>query len=224
MELQRVSLRDAGKSRGLVVIIDVLRAFTTAAYALDAGARSITLVRDIDRAFQARRRDPQVILIGEDGSDPIDGFEFTNSPTDVRAAELTGRHIVQRTTAGTRGAVEATHADALVGGAFVTAAATARWIRARSPELVTFVITGDHDELGGDEDAALADHLTDLLTDRRPDVARHLDRVRRSDAAQRFGQVPWRPASDVELACRVDAVDRVLAIDRLADGTLEIRP
>ena len=44
MMIQRATRETCGEATGTVVVIDVLRAFTTAAYAFAAGAADITLV------------------------------------------------------------------------------------------------------------------------------------------------------------------------------------
>ena len=52
MEVRLGSLvRDASEAVGTAVIIDVFRAFTTAAIAFDRGAKEITLVAEIEEAL-----------------------------------------------------------------------------------------------------------------------------------------------------------------------------
>ncbi len=52
MEVRVGSLvRDAQEAEGTVIIIDVFRAFTTAAIAFDRGASRITLVAEIEEAL-----------------------------------------------------------------------------------------------------------------------------------------------------------------------------
>ncbi len=57
-----------------VVVIDVLRSFTTAAYAYAAGASTIYPVETISRAFRLQRRLPDAATTGAvGGGDPIPG-------------------------------------------------------------------------------------------------------------------------------------------------------
>ena len=51
MEFEYVTNDTCHTADGLVVVIDVLRAFSTAAYALAAGAESITLVGGAEEAL-----------------------------------------------------------------------------------------------------------------------------------------------------------------------------
>jgi 2-phosphosulfolactate phosphatase len=183
MEFKRLTLRDCAQATGTVVVIDVLRAFTTAAYAFAAGAREIVLTDSVEEAFALRDRfandagtaagDDAVLLMGEVGGEPIDGFDLGNSPAALAAPtlaasglDLAGRRLVQRTSAGTRGVVCASRgADVLLAGSLVVGGATARYLRQLQPEQVTFVITGAHDRgpSDGEEDVAGADYIQALL-------------------------------------------------------------
>ena len=52
--------------RGVVVAVDVLRAFTTAAYAFAAGASSIWLVATVGEAVDLAQRIPGALAMGEE--------------------------------------------------------------------------------------------------------------------------------------------------------------
>lgn len=225
MRTHVVALDEAERATGTVVVIDVLRAFTTAAIAFEAGASAIVLMRDEEAARLAARDDPGALAMGEVNGSKPGGFDLSNSPEEVGAAQLEGRTVYHRTTAGTRGAVQAGAADALVVASFVCAGATARWISSQRPDALTFVITGAHDDLDGDEDLALSDYLTAQLAGHEPDPAYYLDRVRRSDAGRRFTaahQPQYRPR-DLEIACEVDRVDFAMPVG-WEDGRPVVRP
>ncbi|MEJ2353582.1 MAG: 2-phosphosulfolactate phosphatase [Anaerolineales bacterium] len=91
--------------QGTVVVIDVLRAFTTAAYAFWAGAADITLVATVAEALALRKAKPEMLIMGEVDGLPVEGFDFSNSPTEIAGQDLAGRHLVQRTSSGTQGVV-----------------------------------------------------------------------------------------------------------------------
>ena len=83
MNVQRGSLLvGAQQARGLPIIIDVLRAFTTAAVLFDGGIEQLILVADPQEAFDLRQRHGY-LLAGENGGVKIDGFDFGNSPTEL---------------------------------------------------------------------------------------------------------------------------------------------
>ena len=136
---------------GAVVAVDVIRAFTTAAYAFGAGARHIFLVDSVDEALALKQADPDVLLMGEDRGRRPAGFDFSNSPVAVADADLEGRVLVQRTSAGTRGVVAARSATRLWCASLVCASATAAAVRASGLGSPTYVITGNFEDRAGDE-------------------------------------------------------------------------
>lgn len=208
--LTQLPLDRADDAVGTVVVIDVLRAYTTAAFAVDGGAASIRLVTDVDEAIALRERGVVDLVLGEVGGHPVAGFDLSNSPAEIATADVAGQRLAMRTSAGTRGAVAATGATRLLTGAFVNAGATADALR--GDVVVTFLLTGESLGRDGDEDRALADYLTALVQGDDPAPAPYLDRVRRSDHGRRFGDD--LPAADLELACDVDRFARALEIVR----------
>lgn len=59
-----------------IAVIDVCRAFTTAAYALSQGAKKVILVRELQDALNAREKYHPSRIIGEDRGYPVDGFDY----------------------------------------------------------------------------------------------------------------------------------------------------
>ncbi len=212
----QLPLARAAEATGTVVVIDVLRACTTMAHALDRGASSIRLVAGVDEAIALRQQGVVDLVMGEVGGLPVDGFDLSNSPAEVAGADLAGKRLAMRTSAGTQGAVGATGATRLLTGAFVNAGATAEALR--GDEVVTFLVTGESEGRDGDEDRALADYLQALVMGERPAVEPYLARIRASDHGRRFGED--LPLPDLELACEVDRFDRALEIQRHDDVLL----
>jgi len=58
-------LDGARDATGHAVIVDVFRAFTTAAFCIAAGAREIVLVSDHEQALAMKREDSRLFLTGE---------------------------------------------------------------------------------------------------------------------------------------------------------------
>lgn len=213
-----VYLAGAEGLTGTAVVVDVLRAFTTAAWALHLGAEQITLVADLEEALAMKAAEPATLAFC-DGR-PKDGFDLFNSPVQLQALDEAGRRIVQRTTNGTQGVVAARAADLLLCASFVIAGATARRLRTAAPDEITFVVTG------GDEDLACAEHIAALVQG-RPPPADALDRARRSEAAAELDSGPSRgytgtDPGDVEACLELDRIDRVLEVHRV-DGHLVLR-
>jgi 2-phosphosulfolactate phosphatase len=208
-----------------VVVIDVLRSFSTAAYAFGAGASVIYPVETIAEAHRLRQTIPDAVTTGAvAGGDPVPGFDFGNSPTALHAAKLAGRPLIQSTAAGVRGLARFSHARALFAGSLVMARATASALLESQADEVCFVITGEWVDRDGDEDVACADYLEALLHGEDPDPAPFVARVLNSDFGRRFlaGTNPNLPVSDLELCARVNRFDFALRATH-SGGRLQLR-
>jgi 2-phosphosulfolactate phosphatase len=206
----------------VAVVVDVLRAFSFAAFALGAGVERLVLMDDLEETRALAARIPRA-LAGKDGP-PEPGFELLNSPGQVlERADLAGRTVVHRTSAGTIGAVAARAAAHLYCASFAVAGPTAERIRALRPDVVTFVITGE----GGraEEDLACAEHIAARVDDPAADAGPYVRRA--APAGERLRRA-------VELGYRGvhrDDVDLCLQVDRFAfamravdeDGLLTLR-
>ena len=218
-------LAGARAARGTVVVIDVLRAFTTAAYAVGAGARALELVGTPAEGLARRAQDARLVLVGEVGGRPIAGFDHGNSPERMASLELTGRTLVLRSSSGVQGALAAlSGASALLLGSLVTAAATVRAVRALGHE-VTLVPMGSEGGPDGPEDEACAELLAARLAGRPCDLAELERRVRASPAALQAldARNDWITAGDLELALAIDRFDFALRA-KLEGGRLVARP
>lgn len=168
MDISRVTMPDAADARGVVIVIDVIRAFSVAAYAFAGGARAIWLVRTTDEAFALREIGPDALLAGEIGGRLIPGFDSNNSPAAMARTDVRGRLIIQRTGAGTQGATAAVNARHLLVGSLVNARATAGFARSlaeRDGEPVTLFPTDVTAGIEHFEDDICADYLEALLRD-----------------------------------------------------------
>ncbi|MBL8399233.1 MAG: 2-phosphosulfolactate phosphatase [Candidatus Accumulibacter sp.] len=196
-----------------VIVIDVLRSFTTAAYAFAAGATTIYPVETIAGAYRLLRHLPNAVTTGAiGGGDPIPGFDFGNSPLALQGFDFTGRPVIQTTAAGVRGLNRFRKARALFAGSLVLGSATARALRRLAPKEVCFVITGEWVDRDGDEDIACADYLEGLIRGERPDPEIFAARVRNSDFGRRFqaGTNLNLPTGDLHLCAEVDRFDFAL--------------
>lgn len=217
-----VSTAEVRDVAGAVVVIDVLRAFTTAATALAAGARHIYLVAGVDGALAFKAAQPGSLAMGEEHGRRPAGFDLANSPTEVAAADLHGRVIVQRTSAGTQGVVAAISATRLWCAALVCASATAAAIRAAGLGPPTYVITGwSSDAPGsGEDDLATAELIERARTGRPLDALATARRVAGSEEAARtlaIGEGHVHP-DDIARAVAVDAVDFAMEVTRRPEG------
>ena len=217
MEVRLGSLvRDAEEAEGTVIIIDVFRAFTTAAIAFDHGATRITLVAEVEEALELYRNGVGDLVMGEvDGKRP-EGFDMGNSPYEITLVELAGKSIVQSTRAGTVGVAASAKADAIYLGSFVVAQATVDAIRREDPALVSIVAMGDQGRVRSDEDEHCALYLRNLLEGRNPDPSAVRSLIMEGDATQKFfdpNQPQFHP-EDVDLALEVNKYPFAMKVTR----------
>jgi len=225
MEIRLGSLvRDAREAEGTVIIIDVFRAFTTAAIAFDRGADHIVLVAEVEEALTLHNRGVGDLLMGEvDGKRP-EGFDYGNSPYEISRADVAGKTIVQSTRAGTVGVVAAAKAQSIFLGSFVVTRATAQAVLQENPAVVSIIAMGDRGTFRSDEDEQCALYLRNLLEGRNPDPAALRSLVMEGGQTQKFfneAQPQYHP-QDVELALQVDRFPFAMRITK-EDGLLVAR-
>ena len=221
MQIEFASLETCSNARDTVVVIDVCRAFTTACFAFAAGASDIILVSTVEDAFSLRERFPGALVMGEVGGLPVKGFDYENSPSDLIGVDLSGRRLIQRTSAGTQGVVRSARAETLLASSFVCAGATARYIKRLAPESVTFVVTETIADGGAGEDRACAEYIAALLEGREPDVTTFLkwapDWPSESDIDQMDRTRLAQLLRDRELCLEVGQFDFALRVRRRQD-------
>ncbi len=203
-----------------VVVIDVLRSFTTAAIALDRGATAIYPVDGLAAARRLVDRLPEAVSVGAVvGGDPAPGFDFGNSPSQLVDADLAGKPVVLSTAAGVRGLQRFRQARRLFAAGLVGARATAAAITATGAREVCFVVTGEWLDRDGDEDIACADYIEALLRGGQPDPEWFAVRVRQSDFGRRFAAGTWPnlPPADLDLCAQPDRFDFALTVRREGD-------
>jgi 2-phosphosulfolactate phosphatase len=201
-----------------VVVIDVIRAFTTAAVAFDAGAREIFCVEGLDEARSLKECHDGAILMGEERGERPPGFDYGNSPAQFADASLHNRTLVQRTSHGTRGLLW-TDAPLMLAASAVNAAATARYLAALGSP-INLICTWDQTE----EDLACAEHIkafvegcpipVDVTAQRIVDAGRaHRQlwtRLRTPEEVEAF-------EADVRTCAAVDAYPHVMVAQKHGD-------
>ncbi|MEV6747261.1 2-phosphosulfolactate phosphatase [Streptomyces sp. NPDC051080] len=205
----------------VAVVVDVMRAFTVAAWAFAQGAEKVVLAESLDEALALKARHPDWVAIKDGPSAP--GFDTVNSPGLLRSIDLGGRTVVQKTTAGTVGALAVKEASLVLCASFVVAEATARLLRIREGDGVTFVITGEDGR--ADEDLACAQYIARRATEAGTDATEFLRRAGESRAAAEL-------AEGVRQGVHPDDVALCLELDRfpfamvaaLEDSLMVLRP
>lgn len=214
MKFNYTTLETCHEATGVVIVIDVIRAFTNAAFAFSRGAQAIYPVSTVEEAMQFKKEHSNALACGEVGGLPPEGFDFGNSPTQTRTLDLREKIVVQRTGAGTQGIVRSVHAETMLAASLVVANATVKYVEHLKPTEVTFVITGQMGEGRGDEDLACAEYLEALFKHERPNPAPYLQRVRGSlDASFHLDpKRPEFPLADLDDCTQIDAFDFVMLV------------
>lgn len=119
-----------------VAVFDVLRATSTMATAIAAGARQIHFFASSDEALAARQRYPDALLCGEKGCLKVPGFDLGNSPLEFNSQRIAGRRILMSTTNGTRAIHAARTARRLFAGSLLNARATAAALGANDEDII----------------------------------------------------------------------------------------
>lgn len=216
MDIQILQLIEgARQAKGLTVIIDVFRAFTTESYIMCRNPRKIIPVGDVEVARNYKAAHPDAVLCGERGGAIIAGFDYGNSPSAVVEDDFTGKTVIHTTSAGTQGIVNAVGADEILGGCLVNAKAIACYIRQKQPEFVSLVCMGLAGKRPTDEDTLCAEYIKGLLEDRPvADIDRRIDALRYTDGTKFFDAAQQQifPRRDFELSTLVGICPFVLRL------------
>ncbi|ACK65543.1 2-phosphosulfolactate phosphatase [Rippkaea orientalis PCC 8801] len=126
------------------VVIDVLRATTTIATALEAGAEAVQTFRDIDQLMETSDRwlPEKRIRAGERGGAKVEGFDLGNSPLDCTPEQMGGKRLFLTTTNGTRALQRVEKSPTVITAAIINRQATVNYLLDRQPETVWLVGSG----------------------------------------------------------------------------------
>jgi 2-phosphosulfolactate phosphatase len=214
--------RSAARSGAVVVVVDAYRASTTIAVLVGKGARVLP-VAGIEEALKAKAD----YRIGERGSAKVEGFDFGNSPTEVREAGIPpGSTVALSTTNGTRIVSAARGAREVFAGAFVNAHAVADALSAaEAPDALVAVIGCGWEGRRSSEDESASGAILLRLRDRGANlddrataiVQAHLAHPERSlrtnAAARRLKRLGYQRDLDFCLS-----PNTVPTVPRLVDG------
>jgi 2-phosphosulfolactate phosphatase len=222
--LRKSLLSGAHQAEGVAVVIDVYRAFTSAALMLHLGAEKLLLLAEPEAVLKLKQ-EQGYLAVGEVDGAMVSGFDLGNSPSHVLAAGrvfFAGRTVAQRTSAGVTGAVAAARrSETVILGSYVTAAAIAHYIRELSPppEVVSLVAMGAGGQQVTPDDEACADYLEHLLAGRPYDHAAALRRIVEHECTLKFlrGDRPHFPPADPIYCLQRDLFDFAVVATREKD-------
>ena len=218
-------IEGAKQADGLVVVIDVFRAFSMECWLYALGAREIRPVGSIEETFAWKQKDAGCVLVGERHGRKIDGCDLGNSPSSISPDLIRGRRVIHTTSAGTQGVTNAVHADEIITGSFVNAGAIADYILKKSPDKVSLVCMGKEGLALAEEDELCAVYLKALLTGEEiPDIDDRLKSLR-TGGGRHFFDPSLRevfPEKDFWMCIDRDRFDFVLQVRRDRDGLISV--
>jgi len=188
------------------VVIDVLRATTTIAWALENGADSVQVFADVDELKNEAKSFPDTakILVGERGGKKLDGFDLGNSPLGVSPEKVRGKRVFMSTTNGTRSLHRVRESKSLYTMALPNRRAIAERLKIDSPQEVWLVGSGWEGSYSL-EDSLAAGALASLLIDQ-------LDSVQVSNDELMAAVALWKTwQNDVEGCLRIASHGQRLA-------------
>ncbi|GAA1404484.1 2-phosphosulfolactate phosphatase [Kitasatospora putterlickiae] len=221
MDARFLGIAELTETPPVAVVVDVMRAFTVAAWAFGQGAEKVVLAESLAGALELKAGRPDWVAL-KDGP-PAPGFDAVNSPAMLRSVDLGGRTVVQKTTAGTVGALAVKDASLVLCASFVVAEATARLLRTGGRGGVTFVVTGEDGR--AEEDLACAQYIAGRAGRAETDAAGFLRRARGSRAAAELmeGVRAGAHPDDVALCLELDRFPFAM-VAALEDSLMVLRP
>jgi len=153
------------------VVIDVFRATTTIAWALENGADSVQVFADVGELKDEAKSFPETdkILVGERGGKKLDGFDLGNSPLGVSSEKVKGKRVFMSTTNGTRSLHRVRESKSLYTMALPNRRAIAERLISDNPSEVWIVGSGWEGSYSL-EDSLAAGALASLLIDQLESV------------------------------------------------------
>jgi 2-phosphosulfolactate phosphatase len=126
------------------VVIDVLRATTTIATALDNGAKSVKAFSDIDLLLADSDKLPveSRLRLGERGGKKVDSCDLGNSPLDCSSDVVKGKQLFISTTNGTRSLQRVESANTVIAGAIINYGAVVKYLKEYQPATVWLLGSG----------------------------------------------------------------------------------
>ncbi|OPF15489.1 2-phosphosulfolactate phosphatase [Microcystis aeruginosa KW] len=171
------------------VVIDVLRATTTIATALNAGAEAVQTFSDLKTLMQVSDtwQPEKRLRAGERGGAKVEGCDLGNSPLDCTPDLMKGRRLFISTTNGTRALQRVEESPIVITAAMINRQAAVNYLLDKQPDTVWIVGSGWE---GGYslEDTACAGAIANALQEQSGQMAIGNDEVIASIALYRQWQ------------------------------------
>lgn len=137
-------LTPTGSLPDCAIAIDVLRATTTMATALESGAEAVQVFSDMDHLMQVSEKwlPDKRLRAGERGGATVAGCDLGNSPLACTPELMDGKRLFISTTNGTRCLERIQGAKTVLAAALINRAAVVDYLLKHQPETVWMVGSG----------------------------------------------------------------------------------
>ena len=210
-------IKGAQKARGLTVIIDVFRAFSTACYIYQNEAQLIIPVADLNLAYRLKENNSEITLVGERSGKIKEGFDYSNSPSKIKNICFKNKVVVLTTSSGTKGIIQADKANEIITGSFVNLSAIINYIKTRNPDHVSLVCMGRGGKRRAEEDIQCAKAIKKLLEGNSYNFKTLKDNLKQTAGKRFFNpHKSWFPEEDFHLCLEVDKFNFVMKVEKEA--------
>jgi 2-phosphosulfolactate phosphatase len=137
-------LAPVGELPDCAIAVDVLRATTTIATALAAGAEAVQVFADLDMLIRTSELHPAELRLrsAERGGGTVEGFDLGNSPFDYTADVVKGKRIFMSTTNGTRALQRIQDAPVVLACAMINLGSVVNYLKQAQPKTIWIVGSG----------------------------------------------------------------------------------
>jgi len=218
-------IHDAKQATGLAIIIDVFRAFTVEPYLFYNGVEKLIPVGDKEIAYNLKEKNKEYILVGERNGIKLPGFDYGNSPSQIKSIDFSRRTVVHTTSCGTQGIVNAINADEIITGSLVNANAIVKYIKQNNFKDISIVSMSRPNELPSDEDELCARYIKSLLEDKLlENLENEVEKLKLTSGKKFFDSNNEEnfPKEDFYLCVEINKFDFVLRVNKAENGMLYI--
>lgn len=206
---------------GFTIVVDVFRAFSVSYYIDHNNPERYIISESIEHSFQLKERVRHPLLIGERQGIKIEGFDFGNSPTEIRNRDFSSNTIIHTTTAGTRGLLLQPADNEVVVGSFVNTEALLDYIRRRNIQKVNIYCTAEKGALYGEEDYLFAEYFRNRLLGKESHFDAIMLQLRRG-SGKGFSDTGFAPYTDFLYCLDVSRFHSLLRRKRVKEDTHSI--
>ena len=206
-------IQGAKKATDLVIIIDIFRAATVAAFILDKEARYIIPVSTKEEALILKKQNINYVLVGEESGYKIPGFDFGNSPSELKHANLKNKIIVHRSSFGTQGILAVQKANRIIFGSFTVLTAIINYLKKNNIKQLSLVAMDGK----GSEDEMFSDFVIAKLEGNMSDINLVKKVLLKHKGVERFldSKQPEFPKEDFDLCLSLNLFNFVPIVSEI---------